>query len=71
MLLLYKMNKEKNDSEKAKAILCNSNQDEIEDKYNELGKTDLEIDEDLFTFDQNNEAQRSNFNQENILIKKF
>ena len=60
------MNKEKNDSEKTKAILCNSNQDEIEDKYNELGKTDLEIDEDLFTFDQNNEAQRSNFNQEKI-----
>ena len=64
------MNQEKNDSEKTKTIIDNSNQEEIEDKFNELGKTDLEIDEELFTFDQNNEDQKNNANQEKIEDKK-
>jgi len=57
---------EKNDSEKAKAITDNSNQEELEDKYDLLmGKKDSEFEEDYLTFDQNKETQKNNPNQEN------
>lgn len=58
---------EKNYSEKTKAIIDNSNQEELEARYDDLiGKKYSEFEEDFLTFDQNNETQKSNPNQENI-----
>ena len=59
-------NKEKNDSEKAKAIIGNSNQEEIEKSIIELTGKDSDFEEDFFSLVQNNETQKSNPNQENI-----
>lgn len=60
------MHQEKNESEKIQTIIGNSNQEDIEDSFLQLEKTDLEIDPGFFTFDEKNEAQNINLNQEKI-----
>ena len=60
-------NLEKNESEIEQNNIDNSNQEKIDDVIDELRKKRVsEFERDLNTFDQNDEAQKSNINQEKM-----